>query len=167
MQVSSVKTYDANETETSIFSVHWSATQRKVVIRANVTDPFGGYDVCQVNVTLINPADQVIILNQTMTKISGTLFSYSNLYEANWTYPADAVLGNYTVVVAAVDNTGYSYYNGATGVYGSYGPYLERGYTTFFIGTPYFVQIKAIYLLKQRPRHASEWKIPYAKRLVQ
>jgi hypothetical protein len=144
MQISSVKTYDVYDNETAVFSVLWNATERKVVMRANVTDPFGGYDVYQVNFSLIDPAQQVIIENQTMSKISGDFFSYSNVYEAEWDYAADVVLGNYTIIVSAVDNSGYSYYCGASGVYGSYGSYIETGYGSFFIGTPYFVHIKTV-----------------------
>jgi len=144
MQVSSVKTYDVYNNETTVFSALWNATERKVVIRVNLTDPFGGYDIYQVNATLIDPAQQAIFENQTMHKISGDLFSYSNVYEVEWTYAPDVVLGNYTIIVSAVDNSGYSYYCGASGVYGSYGQYLEFGYGSFFIGTPYFVQIKTV-----------------------
>jgi len=144
MQVSSVKTYDADGVERDIFSVIWNDTQRKVTIRANITDAFGGYDIYRVEVTVMNPASQAVVSNQSMSKFSGTSFSFLNGYEYTWAYPADAVLGNYSVTVTAVDNTGYAYYNGAMGVYGSYGPYEEHGYTSFFMGSPFFVQVRTL-----------------------
>lgn len=144
LKVSSVKTYNVYDNETTVFSALWNATERKVVIRTDLTDPFGGYDIYQVNFTLIDPAQQVIIENQTMIRVLGDSFSYSNVYEVVWIYADDVVLGNYTIIVTAVDNSGYSYYCGASGVYGSYGQYLERGYGSFFMGTPYFVRIKTV-----------------------
>jgi len=144
MRVSSVKTYDVNNNETTVFSALWNETRRKVIIRANITDPFGNYDIYQVNVSIINPASDMIVKNQSMVKVLGSLFTYSNIYEANWTYSSDVVLGNYTIIVTAVDNSGYSYYSGASGVFGSYGNYVEQAYGSFSIGTPYFVQIKTV-----------------------
>lgn len=144
MRISSIRTYDVNGNETNVFSALWNETQRKVVINTNITGPLGGYDAYQVNITLINPALDAVIENQTMTKVSGTLFTYSNVYEFNWTYPSDVVLGNYTIIITAVDNSGFSYYSGASGVLGSYGNYVERAYGSFFIGTPYVVDIKTV-----------------------
>jgi len=144
MLVSSVKTYDFNGAERTIFSVIWNTTERNVTIRANVTDPFGGYDIYRVQVTVTNPLGTAVVLNQAMNKFSGTSFSFLNNYEFVWAYPTDAVLGNYSVTVTAIDNTGYAYYNGAMGVYGSYGPYEEHGYTSFFMGSPFFVQIRTL-----------------------
>ncbi len=144
MQVSSVKTYDVDGNETSVFSALWNETRRVVIIRANITDPLGGYDVYQVNISLIDPGLEVVMENHSMMKVAGTAFTYSNVYEANWTYSPSVVLGNYTIVVTAVDNSGFSYFSGASGVFGSYGNYVERAYGSFFIGTPFLVQIKTV-----------------------
>jgi len=43
--MSNVKTYSADMAETSLFYYNWSQDMRKVILRANITDPFGGYDI--------------------------------------------------------------------------------------------------------------------------
>ena len=50
-----VKTYAFDGSETTLFYYNWSESQRKVIVSANVTDPFGGYDIYKVNVTIIDP----------------------------------------------------------------------------------------------------------------
>ena len=139
---SSVKIYDANYTETSLFSAFWSESQRKVVVRANVTDPLGGYDIYVVNVTILNPASQPVLDNVNMTRISDGLWTihYSNIYEANWSYPEAAMSGNYTVKVSVIDINGLYHYLS----YLTYDPYVEYGYQLFSIGVQYPVQIKTI-----------------------
>jgi len=56
----SVKTFDVNHMETNIFSVEESGDKRKVIIRVNVTDPFGGYDIDVVTATIFDPSNQTI-----------------------------------------------------------------------------------------------------------
>jgi len=109
-QVASVKTYDYKYAETNMFSPNWTGGRRKVVVQANVTDPFGGYDIYIVNASIFDPLNQSVpdFDNVVMTRISNGLWTihYSHLYEANWSYPETAMLGNYTVKVSVVDNTG-------------------------------------------------------------
>ena len=139
---SSVKTYDANYTETSLFSAFWSESQRKVVVRANVTDPFGGYDIYMVNITILNSGNQPVLDNVNMTRISDGLWitRYANIYEANWSYPETAMSGNYTVKVSVIDNNGYYHYLS----YLTFDPYIEYGYNIFSFGVQYIVQVKTI-----------------------
>lgn len=132
---SSVRTYDVNGTERNVFEMYWNESQRKVVVRANVTDPFGGYDIYMVNVTIFDPASNPVLDNVNMIRTSDALwvFSYSHIYEANWTYPETAMSGNYTVKVSVVDNNGYYHYL----TYSIYDPYIEYGYHSFSIGISY------------------------------
>jgi len=137
----SVKTYDVNGTETNEYSVFWNESQRKVIVHANVTDPFGGYDIYMVNVTIQDPAGQSIVDNVNMTRIGDGLWTihYSILYETVWSYPITAPSGNYTVTVSVIDNNGYYHYLG----YGSFDMFITTT-ALFSIGVQYQVQIKTI-----------------------
>jgi hypothetical protein len=139
---STIKTYDVNGTERNIFEMYWSESQRKVVIRANVTDPFGGYDIYKVNVTVSDPVGNKVLDDVNMTRVMDILwaFNYSNVYEANWTYPETALSGNYTIKVSVIDNNGYYYYL----TYNVYDPYIEHGYHSFSIGISYQINFLAV-----------------------
>jgi hypothetical protein len=129
----SVKTYDVNYAETTMFQHNWTENRRKVVVQANVTDPFGGYDIYNVNVTILNPSGQPVLENANMTRISNGfwLVHYLHTYELNWTYSETATLGNYTTQVSVIDNNGY--YNFLD--YGTFNPYIEHASHIFNIGT--------------------------------
>jgi hypothetical protein len=137
-----IRTYDVNGTERNIFEKYWNESERKVIVRANITDPFGGYDIYLVNITIFDPSGSPVLKNVNMTRISdGTwIFSYSHLYEANWTYPETVLSGMYTVKVSVVDNNGY-YHSLA---YGVFDPYIEHGYYSFSIGVSYQVNFTTI-----------------------
>jgi hypothetical protein len=128
----SIKTYDVNYAETHIFQHNWTQSRRKVIVHANVTDPFGGYDIYKVNVTIFDPSGQLVLDNVDMTRVSDGLWliQYLHTYEANWTYPETAVLGNYTVEVSVIDNNGYYHFL----EYGTFNPYIERASHVFNIG---------------------------------
>jgi hypothetical protein len=128
----SVKTYDVNYAETTMFQHNWTESRRKVVVQANVTDPFGGYDIHNVNVTILDPSGQPVLDNANMTRISNGfwLVHYLHTYEANWTYSETATLGNYTAQVSVIDNNGY--YNFLD--YGTFDPYIEYALHIFNIG---------------------------------
>jgi len=139
---SAVRTYNANYTETNLFSVFWNESQRKVVVRANVTDPFGGYDIYMVNVTILNPANETVIDNVNMTRVSDGLWTvhYLHIYEANWSYPETAMSGDYMIKVSVVDNNGYYHYAD----YSTFEPFIEYGFHIFSIGVQYPVQVRTI-----------------------
>lgn len=128
----SVKTYDVNYAETNIFQHNWTESRRKVVVHANVTDPFGGYDIYNVNITILDPSGQPVLDNINMTRISNGfwLIHYLHTYEANWTYPEPAMLGNYTVEVSVIDNNGYYHFLD----HGTFDPYIEYATCIFSIG---------------------------------
>jgi len=128
----SVKTYAVDNSETNLFYYNWTESQRKVIVRANVTDPFGGYDVYKVNMTILDPANNPVVDNVDMTRVTDGLWRvrYEHVYEANWTYQSTAMLGNYTVKVWVIDNNGY--YHNLT--YGTFEPFIEQRSHTFSIG---------------------------------
>jgi hypothetical protein len=130
----SVKTYATDNSETNLFHYNWSESQRKVIVRANVTDPLGGYDIYRVNMTILDPAGTLVVDNVSMDRKSDGqwLIQFANTYEANWTYPTTAQLGNYTVNVSVIDNNGYYRYQNTMG--GSFGPFIEYNDHIFQIG---------------------------------
>jgi len=68
----SITTYNYNNTGLNIFSIFWNDYQRKVIVRTNVVDPFWGYDIYMVNVSISDPAKKTVLQNQPMTRISGS-----------------------------------------------------------------------------------------------
>jgi len=122
-----VKTYAVDNSETNLFHHNWTASQRKVIVRAEVTDPFGGYDIYRVNVTLTDPVGNPVINDVDMTRTSDGQWrvNFMHRYEANWSYPETAQLGDYTVTVSVVDNNGY-YRNLATGSFGQFTEYNDH-----------------------------------------
>jgi len=128
----SIKTYAVDNSETTLFHYNWSESQRKVIVRANVTDPFGGYDIYKVNTTIIDPAGHPVLENAEMIRVSDGQWTvnYAHIFEANWSYPTNAELGNYTVTVSVIDNNGY-YHNNDTG---SFHPFIEEETHLFTIG---------------------------------
>jgi hypothetical protein len=127
-----VKTYAYDNSETNMFYYNWTESQRIVIVRSSVTDPFGGYDVHRVNMTMLDPTGTPVIDNVDMERKSDGqwLTRFANTYEANWTYPASAQLGNYTVNVSVVDNNGYYNYQST----GSFGPFIEHNDHLFQMG---------------------------------
>jgi hypothetical protein len=125
-----IHAYDGSAT--TLFYYNWTQSQRVVTVRTNVTNPFGGYDVHSVNVTIRDPSNTTVMENQAMTRISNGLWqtSYSQVFEANWAYPDTAERGDYTVIVSVVDQNGY-YRHDDTGFYE---PFMETYTHTFTIG---------------------------------
>ncbi len=133
MAISSITTYNYNMTQTSIFSDSLNATQRKVVVLANITDPFGAYDIMHVNASILLLATSTLVLSGSMNlTTAGNPTDYSEIYKAVWSYPSTAAGGNYSVTVSGVDNTGIYYKN----YFGNpnYGPYLVSSTIYFSIG---------------------------------
>jgi len=97
-----------------------------------VTDPFGGYDISEVNLTILDPTGHAVINNTEIARVSDGqwMVGYSHIYEANWTYPTNTTLGEYTIIVTVIDNNGY-YRNIDTG---TYSPFIEESTRTFTIG---------------------------------
>jgi len=128
----SIKTYAFDNSVTNLFYYNWSENQRVVIVRANITDPFGGYDLYSVNMTILDPADIPVMDNVDMVRKSDGqwLTRFAHTFEANWTYPSTAQLGNYTVKVSVIDNNGHYRYEGT----GSFGPFIEHNNHVFQIG---------------------------------
>ncbi len=86
----------------------------KVLVNANVTDPFGGYDVnattigsknTMATLTITAPNGTTIVSGQRMTLMSGGLPGLNNILQYNVTLPL-GMPGQYSVVVTSTDNSG-------------------------------------------------------------
>ena len=132
----SVKTYAVDNSETAMFYYNWTEDQRKVIVRANVTDPFGGYDIYRVNLTIYDPTGNPVIDNVDMIRVSDGQWTvnYAHIFEANWSYPDSAQRGDYSVIVTVIDNNGYYRYNDT----GAFDPFIEENTYTFTIGAIVF-----------------------------
>jgi hypothetical protein len=85
-----------------------------VAVNANVTDPFGGYDInaliigsrlATVVLTVTAPNGTEIIIDQRMTLMSGGPFEFNNILQYNVTLPV-GMPGQYSVLVTSTDNSG-------------------------------------------------------------
>jgi hypothetical protein len=128
----SIKTYTTENHQTTLFHYNWSESERKVIIRANVTDPFGGYDIYHVNMTINDPTGKAVQDNIEMSRVSGGLWEseYSHIFEATYSYEPTAVIGNYTVTVSVIDNNGRHQQD----LTGSFNPFIEEETYVFNIG---------------------------------
>lgn len=84
-----------------------------VMISANVTDPFGGYDVnatavgtkgALVTLSLTGPSGSTLVNGQRMTQLTGGVAVLNNLFQSNVSISGTA--GNYIATVSSTDNSG-------------------------------------------------------------
>jgi hypothetical protein len=110
-QPSKIWTEDATGFVTSAFP---ATPGIKVVVNANVTDPFGGYDVNAFAIgskltfailTVTAPNGTVIVNGQRMTLMSGGPFAFNNILQYNVTLPLGTT-GQYSVLISSTDNSG-------------------------------------------------------------
>jgi hypothetical protein len=128
--VGGISTLDANGTLTNHFFTVWRLSQRNVTVHALVTDPFGGYDIYQVLVSVRSLHGSYSVANQTMQKVSGTQDSFGSSFSFTFNYSSHADLGNYTLVVLAIDNNAQNQFGSTSAYY----PYAQIGYSGFSIG---------------------------------
>ncbi len=104
-------TEDATGFVTSAFQ---ATAGLKVLVNANVTDPFGGYDVnatttgsrnTMATLTVTAPDTTTIVNSQRMTLMSGGPLSFNNILQYNLTI-SSGMPGQYSVLVTSTDNSG-------------------------------------------------------------
>jgi hypothetical protein len=110
-----------------------TAVNKSVTFRANVTDPFGGYDIRYVNATLVAPNGTKILDMATMQKTKGFFNSYFTEFSYGWNYSGYPT-GQYNLTVYAVDNTGYYYRYPTNPGDATYGGHLVSLKISFWIG---------------------------------
>ncbi len=140
IKVEDVYTVDHEGNVTSTFSPE--ENNKNITIKATVTDPFGGYDIEWVNLTLTGPSGTIIdsVPLHPQNKTYGFFNTFESRYEVLWNY-SNHPDGTYNVNVSAVDNTGLrSWYN--TGDFGGHDVY---GHHEFIIaGLDHFVNFRIV-----------------------
>ncbi|MEM2891815.1 MAG: hypothetical protein QXJ32_04850 [Thermoplasmata archaeon] len=108
MTVESVSTLDSAHEPKNSFLDEGNTT---MYFSAVVSDPYGGYDIRWVNLTLLAPDGTVVpgLDDAPMVRVSGTSTSPTSVYELAWDYGGMPV-GVYSYEVWAVDNSGVTYY---------------------------------------------------------
>ncbi len=133
-------TQDANGTARTTFFSFWNQNQRKVVIVASVTDPFGGYDLAKVWVQVRGPGGAVVVNNASTESTLGGPVQFTNTYAYTFSYGNAEPQGTYSVQVAVVDNNGQIQFKTT----GTYAPFIEYRTTEFSIGIQYPVTVKVV-----------------------
>lgn len=126
MRVEDVHTRDHEGEPTDLFDPE--AVNKNITMHASVTNPFGGYDIRWVNITLEGP-EETIFENHSMEKTYGYFDSYLSTYEKAWNY-TDRPEGTYNVTVRAVDNNGMIAYEETS----EFDGHDEYGEHSFIIG---------------------------------
>lgn len=142
IHVESIGTYDYLGNPT--FSFDPMATNTTIVVRTNITDPFGGYDIYWVNLTVMNSSGAVLpeLNNVSMLRISGNNRSFISVYQYEFNY-SGLMPGKYTILVWALDLNGYYWYTHMQQF--EYGPYPDTNTTYFYIGRfPVYANFKCV-----------------------
>jgi hypothetical protein len=107
---------------------------------ANVSDPYGGYDIRWVNLTVKAPNGIAIpgLDNEPMVRITGSDAAPVSVYELSWDYGGMST-GLYTYDVWAVDDSGMTYYYYFAQF--TFQPYDELLTNTFAIGVVYNLEV--------------------------
>ncbi len=101
--VDRIDSYNATGGQPSYFESNDTITFKTTII-----DPFGGYDIRWVNLTLEAPDGSYVFFKSSMVQTSGNDTSLISIYELVWN-AVPKTKGTYNVTVEAVDNTGYYY----------------------------------------------------------
>ena len=110
-----------------------TAVDKSVTLWANVTDPYGGYDIRYANATLVGPGGSRILDMVPMSRTAGYFNSYYTEFSYGWDYTGFPT-GQYNLTVHAVDNTGYYYRFPTNPGDASYGGHQVSLTTSFWIG---------------------------------
>ncbi len=112
------------------------ADETTIHFNTSITNPFGGYDISRVNLTVEGP-DGTVFYREPMTRVTGNDSSYRSNFTYEWDYGGQAE-GEYTAIVSAVDNTGYNYRYPDNPGDETYGGHLESVEKDFWIGAERF-----------------------------
>jgi hypothetical protein len=107
---------------------------------ASVSDPYGGYDIRWVNLTVKAPNGTIIpgFDSEPMVRVTGSDAAPVSVYELSWDY-GGMTTGIYTYHVWAVDASGMTYYYYFAQL--TFQPYDELLINTFAIGVTYDLEV--------------------------
>jgi len=123
MRVSDVHTEDHEGEKRDLFDPE--AQNKNISIHASVTNPFGGYDIEWVNITLEGP-EETIFESHSMDQTYGYFDSYQSSYKYFWNY-TDMLEGVYNITVRAVDKNGMIAYE-RTGEFQNHDEHEEHAF---------------------------------------
>ncbi len=116
------------------------AANKTIRIRANVTDPLGGYDIRWVNLTLAQPGGAILLDAVPMAQIAGNPISFASLYQLTWNYTG-AATGRYNATASVVDQSGYYHFLEAFSTAG----FTDTMDSFFYVGgLPVYVNVEAV-----------------------
>ena len=124
-----------DHTGTPKLAFDYDAADKDITFHADVTDPFGGYDIKYVNATLQGPAGGIILDDVGMTQVSGYFTSWRSGFELAWNYDGYPS-GRYNLTIGTVDNSGWYFRYPSHPENESYGGHLETLTVAFWIGGP-------------------------------
>lgn len=138
--VNDIETRDPNGDPTTVYSV--TVSNQTADIRAIVDDPFGGYDIKWVNITIKGPGGTVHVNKVGMKKISGNPIDLTITYQYLFNY-SGLQSGRYNITIWALDNSGYNHnYHFNQFTFGEY-PVTAESY--FLIGgQPNFLWLRVL-----------------------
>ena len=104
VNVTDIKTYNAS---TLVETENFSAGEA-VLIKGNVTDPFGSYDISGAEITIEYPNGSTAVTDASMIleQIDPTSPSAWKLFNYTHTLPSDAPVGDYKVYVKGIESNG-------------------------------------------------------------
>jgi len=94
-----------DHTGTPSIAFDYDAADKDITFHADVTDPFGGYDIRFANVTLQGPGGGIILDETGMSMVSGYFTSWRSGFQLQWNYDGYPA-GMYNLTIGTVDNSG-------------------------------------------------------------
>lgn len=133
-----------NHTYQETANFNSSATNKTIHFNATVTDPFGGYDIWNMQLSILDSNGTVYHGPVNMTRSDGGPTSFVSNFTYSWDY-GGAPEGEYTVVFMAIDQTGFNYRYPDHPGDDTYGGHIESVQKIFWIGEERFqVHFKAV-----------------------
>ena len=74
----------------------------EIIIQAEVSDPFGSFDISSANISIKNPQGTTLIDQQNMTVFSDSAIA-TKTFQFNYTFPSDATTGDWKISVTALE----------------------------------------------------------------
>jgi len=97
-------------------------TSYNLTFKANITDPFGAYDIKDVNITITAPNGSVLNSTNMTLESNSTSWKFFNFSRE---FLADNDIGTYTVLVSALESNGVVSNSSATFLFLSNGPEVK------------------------------------------
>ncbi len=101
--VSQIRALNETDGEPAFFQ-----SDDNITFNATITDPFGGYDIVWVNLTLEAPDGTLLFDQEPMAQTTGNDTSFASTFALNWP-DTPKMKGTYNVTVETADKTGFHF----------------------------------------------------------